>query len=190
MKKVTLVKRLLSGVMLAVLASYAWAQSEPAVTSNFVRTQATVKALDPATRAITLQGPKGVVTVHVGPEVKNYSNLKVGDVVNISYYQSVAAQIVKGSTKVSDPDAAVFTYGSPQGMKPAGGVGASLTATVKIEAIDLGTNTVAFKSDDGQTHIVEAKSPNMQKFIRTLKPGDKVDVTFTDSVAVEVNPAS
>jgi len=30
----------------------------------------------------------------------------------------------------------------------------------------------------------------MQQFIRTLRPGDHVDVTFTDSVAVEVIPAS
>lgn len=190
MKRTSVVKRVLAGVMLTALASYGWAQSEPAVTSNFVKTQATVKAIDPATRAVTLQGPKGPVTVHVGQEVKNFSNLKVGDVVNVSYYESVAAQIVKGSQKAEDPEAATFSYGSPAGMKPSGGVGASMTASVKVEAIDLGTNTVAFKAEDGQTHIVAVKSPNMQKFIRTLKPGDHVNITFTDSVAVEVNPAS
>ena len=149
-----------------------------------------MKAIDPATRAVTIEGPKGTTTVHVGKEVKNFGNLKVGDVVNISYYESVAAQIVKGSQKAEDPQAATFAYGSPAGMKPSGGVGASLTAGVKVEAIDLGTNTVAFKGEDGQTHIVEVKSPNMQKFIRTLKPGYHVNVTFTDSVAVEINPAS
>lgn len=188
--KSTSVVKWLPGVMLAALASYGWAQSQPAVTSNFVKTQATVKAIDPATRAVTLQGPKGEVTVHVSPEVKNFSNLKVGDVVNVSYYESVAAQIAKGNKKLSDPAAATFAYGSPKGMRPSGGVGASLTATVKIEAIDLGTNTVAFRGDDGQVHIVEVRSPNMREFIRTLKPGDHVNVTFTDSVAVEVIPAS
>jgi TusA-related sulfurtransferase len=30
----------------------------------------------------------------------------------------------------------------------------------------------------------------MQKFIRELKPGDTVQVTYTESVAVEVIPAS
>jgi hypothetical protein len=190
MKKMSVVKWLLPAVMLAALSSYGWAQSEPAVTSNLTKVQATVKAIDPATRAVTLAGPKGDVTVHVSRDVKNFSNLKVGDVVNVSYYESVAAQIVKGSQKVTDPAASTFAYGSPTGMKPSGGVGASLTATVKIEAIDLGTNTVAFKGEDGQTHIVEVKSPNMKEFIRTLKPGDHVNVTFTDSVAVEVIPAS
>jgi hypothetical protein len=190
MKKMNVLRWLLPGLLLAALGTYAWAQSAPAVTSNLTKVQATVKAIDPASRSVTLEGPKGPVTVKVGPEVKNFGNLKVGDVVNVSYYESVAAQIVKGSQKVSDPAAATFAYGSPTGMKPSGGAGASLTASVKIEAIDLGTNTVAFKGEDGQTHIIEVKSPNMRKFIRTLKPGDNVDVTYTQSVAVEVNPAS
>jgi TusA-related sulfurtransferase len=30
----------------------------------------------------------------------------------------------------------------------------------------------------------------MKKFIRTLKPGDTVDVTYTESVAVSVIPAA
>jgi Cu/Ag efflux protein CusF len=190
MNKMNVLRWWVPSLVLAAMASYALAQSTPAVTSNLTKVQATVKAIDPATRSVTLEGPKGPVTVQVGPEVKNFSNLKVGDVVNVSYYESVAAQIAKGGQKVSDPAASTFAYGSPKGMKPSGGAGASLTATVKIEAIDLGTNTVAFKGQDGQTHIVEVKSPNMQKFIRTLKPGDTVDVTYTQSVAVSVIPAS
>ena len=190
MKKIHGLQWLPLALMLAAIGGYTWAQSQPAVTSNFVRVQATVKSIDPATRAVTLQGPKGLVTVHAGSEVKNFSNLKVGDVVNVGYYESVAAQIVKGRDKVTDPAASTFAYGSPTGMRPSGGAGASSTATVRIEAIDLDTNTVAFKGRDGQTHLVEVRSRNMQEFIRTLKPGDHVDVTFTESVAVEVIPAS
>src|SRR5215469_10410296 len=114
MKKMNVLTWLLPSLVVAALGSYAWAQSEPAVTSNFVKTQATVKAIDPASRSVTLEGPKGPVTVQVGPEVKNFSSLKVGDVVNVSYYESVAAQIVKGSQKVSDPAASTFAYGSPK----------------------------------------------------------------------------
>jgi hypothetical protein len=38
-------------------------------------------------------------------------------------------------------------------------------------------------------HIVTARSPNMQQFIRTLKPGDHVEITYTESIAVNVMPA-
>ena len=190
MQKINVLRSLIPTLVLGALAGHAWAQSQPAYSSNFVRVQATVKSIDPATRAVRLESPTGMVTMHVDPGVKNFGNLKVGDVVNVSYYESVAAQIVRGRDRVSDPAASSFAYGSPPGMRPSGGAGTSITASVRIEAIDLGTNTVAFRDRNGQTHILEVRSPNMQQFIRTLRPGDHVDVTFTDSVAVEVIPAS
>ena len=48
--------------------------------------------------------------------------------------------------------------------------------------------TVAFKRPDGTVHIASVKSADGQKFLRTLKPGDNVDVTYTESVAVNVIP--
>ena len=38
-------------------------------------------------------------------------------------------------------------------------------------------------------HIIAVKAPNMQKFIRTLKRGDAVDVTYTESLAVNIVPS-
>ena len=46
MKKTNLMRWLLPSLVLAALGSYAWAQSEPAVTSNLTKVQATVKAID------------------------------------------------------------------------------------------------------------------------------------------------
>lgn len=90
---------------------------------------------------------------------------------------------------MSDPPAATFAYQNPSGTKQGGGVGQSVAMTVKILGVDPGTNTVAFQADDGSRHVVAAKSPNMIEFINTLKPGDVVDVTYTESVAVNVVPA-
>jgi len=197
MKTMRALRWQLPALVLAIVTGYAWGQGQqpgqgslPAVTSSLTKVQATVKEIDPVHRTVALEGPRGELTVAVSPRVRNFSNLKVGDVVNVSYYRSIAAQIAKGSQRVRDPAASTFAYGNSPGMKPAGGAGASVTSTVKIEAIDLGTNTVAFKGHDGHTRIVEVKSPNMQEFIRTLKPGDHVNVTYTESVAVEVIPAS
>lgn len=175
----------------AAMVSSAWAQQpKTAWTSSLIKTTATVTAIDAAKREITIKGDHGPVTVQVGPEVKNFSNLKVGDQVKVSYYQGTAAQIVKGGKTVTDPAVSTFASGNSPGMKPAGQVGASATVTVKIQDINLPTNTVAFTESNGTTRIVEVKSPEMQQFIRTLKRGDTVQVTFTDSVAVEVIPAS
>jgi hypothetical protein len=191
MKATNSLKCQLVVLAVAVMVSSAWAQQPGgAYTSNVVRTSATVTAIDPAKREVTIQGDHGPLTVQVGPDVKNFNNLKVGDRVNISYYQGIAAQIVKGGKKVSDPAASTFSTGTPAGMRPSGVVGASVTVTAKIQDVNLPTNTVAFTNSDGTTHIVQVKTPEMQSFIRELKRGDIVQVTFTDSVAVEVLPTS
>jgi len=160
----------------------------PAVTSQLSTLQATVQAVYPDKRSLTLVGPKGQPqTIFVGPDVK-LDRLHAGDKVNVSYYQGLAAQIAKGGAKVSDPAASDFAYKNPNGA-PGGGAGASVTVTVKILGVDPGTNTVAFEQADGSQHVIAVKSPNMQKFIRTLKAGDNVDVTYTESVAVSVTAA-
>ena len=178
---------------LAAMVSSAWAQQPGgAYTSTLTRTTATVTSIDAATRAVTIQGERGPVTIQVGPDVKNFNNLKVGDRVNIAYYQGIAAQLVKGGKKVSDPAVSTFRQGNSPGpgLTPSGVVGASATVTAKIQDVNLPTNTVAFTDSNGTTHIVQVKTPEMQSFIRDLKRGDIVQVTFTDSVAVEVLPAS
>jgi len=176
---------------LSAMASTAWAQQPGgAYTSTLSRTTATVTAIDAAKREVTIQGDHGPLTIQVSPDVKNFNNLKVGDRVNISYYQGTAAQIVKGGKTVSDPAVSTFRTGTPAGMRPSGQIGASATVTVKIQDVNLPTNTVAFTQSDGTTRIVQVKSPEMQSFIRGLKRGDTVQVTFTDSVAVEILPAT
>src|SRR6185437_3449717 len=48
-------------VVLMSAATFAWAQetSKPALTSNFQKIEATVEAINPATREVTLKGPQG-----------------------------------------------------------------------------------------------------------------------------------
>jgi hypothetical protein len=169
-------------------ASTAMSANAPAVTSNLSTATATVQAVYPDKRSLTLVGPDGKVqTIFVDENVK-LDRIKAGDKVKVSFYQGLAAQIAKNGQTVTDPAGSTFAYKNPHG--PGGGAGASITLTVKILGIDPGTNKVAFQAQDGTQHVVAVKSPDMKKFIRTLKPGDTVDVTYTESVAVSVIPAS
>jgi hypothetical protein len=189
-KKMNVLKRQLPVLVLAAMAGYAWAQSgAPAVSSKLSTASATVQAVYPDKRSLTLVGADGrQQSIFVGPDVK-LEKIHAGDKVTVSYYQGVAAQIVKGSQKVSDPAASTFAYKATNG-KPGGGLGASVTVTVKILGVDPGTNTVAFEQQDGSQHVIAVKSDNMKAFIKTLKAGDHVDVTYTESVAINVTPAS
>jgi hypothetical protein len=181
----------LSILALAAIGTYTWAQEStaPTVRSQTKRIEATVEAIDSATREVTLKGPKGPVTVQVGPEARNFDQVHVGDTVVVTYYQGIAAQMSKNGVKATEPATSTFAYPNAGGTKPGGGVGASVTSTVTIQDVDPGTNTVAFKGSDGLVHIIAVQSPNMQKFIRTLKRGDLVDVTYTESVALDIEPS-
>lgn len=193
MKRISALIWRLSTLITAAMVTYAWAQEPakpPAVRSQFQKVEVTVEAIHPATREVVLRGPNGPYSVAVGPEVQNLDKLHVGDKVIVSYYQGLAAQMAKGDTRATDPAASTFKYRAPGGQPPGGGAGGSITTTVRIEAIDRTTNTVAFRRSDGSVHIIAVQSPNMVEFIRTLKPGDSVDVTYTESVAINVVPAA
>jgi hypothetical protein len=199
MTKMNIINRPLATLIVAAMATYAatasysWAQTPanlPVIKTQFQEVQATVQAIDPATRKVSLRGASGQFSVVVGNEVKNFANMHVGDKVVVSYYQGLAVQMARGDVKATEPAASTFDYRASSGQKPGGGVGASITETVTIAAIDKDTNSVAFTTSDGAVHLVAAKSPNMVTFVRTLKPGDKVDITYTESLAVKVVPAT
>ncbi|HKD53240.1 MAG TPA: hypothetical protein VKB72_03400 [Steroidobacteraceae bacterium] len=177
--------------VIAGFATSSWAQeaSAPAVTTQTQTLEATVQAVYPDKRSLTLLGPSGQPrAIFVGPDVR-LDRLHVGDKVKVRYVQGIAAQMSKGGTKVSDPAASDFTFKNPNGA-PGGGAGSSVTVSVKILGVNPSSNTVAFEDSDGQQHVIAVKSPNMRKFIRTLKAGDHVDVTYTESVAISVTPAT
>lgn len=191
-------RRTMATVVLMSAATFAWAQetshetaqesSKPALTSNFQKIEATVEAINPATREVTLKGPQGKeVTVKAGSGVRNLDKVRVGDKVVMSYYQGIAAQMSKGGETAKEPAASTFAYRSQTG-NPGGGIGGSVTSTVTIEALDAANHTVAFRRPDGTIGVVTLKSPQMRSFAQTLKRGDKVDVTYTESIAVNLMP--
>ncbi len=161
----------------------------PVVSTNLQKVTATIRAIDTPSRTVTLDGPNGLVTVQVGKQAKRFSQLKVGDKVVVSYYQGLAAQMKHGdAAKAAAPTGAAF--GGANQNSPGGMGGVSVTTTVIIQAVDLATNTVSFKRSDGSVHVIEVKNPKMQDFIKTLKPGDAVEVTYTESLAIDVEPAT
>jgi hypothetical protein len=183
--------------LVAMGVASAWGQESatpsrsdaPTVTSRTRTLHATVQAVYPDKRSLTLVGPNGQArSIFVGPDVR-LERIRAGDKVNVSYYQGFAVQMAEGDKKVSDPAAANFSYRNPHG-EPGGGVGSSVTVTVKVLGVDPGMHTVAFQEPDGSQHVIAVRSADMRKFISTLKPGDQVDVTYTESVAVSVTQAS
>jgi len=177
--------------LLAIALPAAAAEKAPqkATVSETVKMTATVKAVDYDSRLITLQGPEGkAMTVEAGPEVKRLKEIKTGDVVVINYTQAIAAELKKAGTS-SGVSVKEDVKRAKASEKPGVSGQREVKATVTIDAVDLKNNIVTFTGPQGNVNIVAIQRPQMREFIKTLKTGDKVDVTYTEAVAVSVEPA-
>jgi Cu/Ag efflux protein CusF len=149
---------------------------------------AAITAIDPATRMITLKADDGSTgSYEVGPEVKNFAQIKVGDSVVVSYYRGLAAEVKPAGSVVSkDVQQVDLATKAKAGEKPAAGIGTAVKATVVVQKIDTKANTVTITRPDGSVKTVNVLSDEGKAFIKKLKVGDKVDVVYAEAVAVEV----
>jgi len=154
------------------------------VGQNLVSATAKVKAIDLKTRHVTLQRPDGSLIKFVaGDEVRNLAQVKVGDEVTVTYYESLAYEVRKAGAAA--PGVAV-TEGAARakpGEKPGAIAGRVSTITATIEAIDKAAQTVTLRSPDGETTTFKARDP--QKLDR-VSVGDLVDITYTEALAISV----
>jgi hypothetical protein len=151
---------------------------------------ATVTAIDMKTRMVSLQSPGAVSeTVYAGPEVRNLAQLKVGDVVTVSYYEALAAEVTAPEKAMKSAEQATAMLRAEAGKRPGGAVGQVSTTTLEIQSIDASHNAVTFRRPDGKVRTIVIANPDSQRFVAGLKRGDLVQVTYMEAVAVAVRAA-
>jgi hypothetical protein len=163
--------------------------SEPgkATAVRAVEISAQVVSIDKATRTVTLKGPKGnVVDVVAGDEVKNFDQIKLGDFVVARYAQALTLELKK--TKGGSGDVAV-RQGAAQakpGERPAVAGARQITAIADVIAVDPKKSTITLKGPQGNVVKLDVQNPDQFKVV---KKGDKVEVTYTEAVALSVEAA-
>jgi hypothetical protein len=188
-------RHLTAGVAIAALlgtmltAATAYSQGG-AYVENKVQATATVTGIDPETRLISIRTANGdEVSVEAGPEVRNFDQIEEGDRIDVVYYQAIAAELTQAPASAAGSEPVIVETGrAPLGEKPAGKAGLMYTAIVTIDAVDTETHTVKFTGPGGQPREVTAMRPEVQEFVDGLQPGDRVQVTYGESLAVAVNP--
>ena len=155
--------------------------------ATVVSISARVEAVDQASRQVTLKGPKGnVQTVTAGPDVRNFAQVKVGDMVLVRYLESLTLTLKKdGKELVTRTDSADALRTKP-GEKPAGIVGRQVEVTANVIAIDAATQTLTLK---GPNQTVQLKVPDPAQF-KLVKVGDQIQGTYTEALALSVELAA
>ena len=165
-------------------------KSAPLVKESLQQMTATVEAVSMATREATLRGPDGKSrTIKVGPEAHNLDKVRVGDRVTVSYYESLTAQMRMHDKPNDGFMNAAGAVRAAKGEQPGGAAAQSTASTVTIDSVDLKNNTVTFHRPDKAVATIPIGSPEGREFASRLKPGDVVDVMYTEAVAIDVAPA-
>lgn len=149
------------------------------------RVEATVIALDPAARTFTLQDSEGNRrTVKAPPEMRNYSQLEVGDKVTATlkversiYLREKGETAQEGSSMMLTP---------PAGSKPGLLVASTQEMIAVIQAIDKAAHTATLRFPDGTTRTFQVR-PDVE-----IKPeylNRQVVIREDSELAVEVKAA-
>jgi hypothetical protein len=157
-------------------------EAPAAAAATIVTATATVEKVDKAAGKLTLKDPQGkTFDLKPGPRV-NLDQLKPGDRVTATYYEEVAVAINKAA-----PGAAPKMVETT--VERAGGVTAKqATVTARIVSVDPKKNTVEIRTPDANTHSLKVQDPDLQARLKQIKPGDNLDITYTEALALSVEP--
>jgi hypothetical protein len=163
--------------------------SEPgkATAARAVQISAQVIAIDKATRTVTLKGPQGnAVDVVAGDEVRNFDQIKVGDFVVVRYAQALTLELRKVKGPVGDVTVREGATRAKPGERPAAAGAREVTAIATVTAVDPKKSTITLKGPRGNVVVLDVQNPDQFKVV---KKGDQVEVTYTEALALSVEPA-
>jgi hypothetical protein len=163
--------------------------SEPGKASivEAVQVSAQVVSIDKATRTVTLKGPQGnTVDIVAGDEVKNFDQIKLGDFVVARYLQALTLELRKTKVKAGEPTVREEAVRARAGERPAAAGAREVTAIADVIGVDPKKSTITLKGPRGNVVTLNVQNPDQFKVV---KKGDQVEVTYTEALAMSVEPA-
>jgi hypothetical protein len=162
-----------------------WAQPTITKPGQTTKRSATIQSIDATDRIITLKTDDNTETRVWAPPstITRFDELKVGDRVNVSYYESTVYQVRKPG------DVAVATSGTTtaatpaQSALPGGTVARQTTVSVTVKSIEPSVPSITVTTADGRTvtHMIADKAN-----LAGVQVGDRIDITYTEAALVSV----
>jgi translation initiation factor IF-1 len=177
---------LLTGVARIIAQEETTTNKPPGVKSEETKIiKASVEKINKDAREVTLKGENGrTVTIKVPESARNFDQIKPGDVVTAKYTESIALTVRKSDDPPSATGREAITR-APLGEKPAAQRTATVQINASIEKIDRDKRELTLMGPSGDTRVV--KVPEEVKKFDSLKEGDQVVITATESFAIEVS---
>lgn len=120
--------------------------------------------------------------IEVGEQAKNFNQLEIGDVVNITFYQSVAVLGKPG--ELPEDESGTVVVRAPEGAEP-GGIAVEVSdIAASIVSIDKEKRFVTLKGPHGNTLTTYVDESN--QYFDKLKVGDTIHIRYTKALAIDV----
>ncbi len=192
MKKIALV----SAAVLIMGTSAVMAQNKPQAVvavetapgvlkvAEGVQFQGKFKSVDPKTREVVIVGPNGneYKTV-LGDEVRNFNQIKVGDIVTLTHVEVLVADLKKPSkVEIRERVETEKAARAKLGDKPAAAIERQVTVVADVTAVDEKKGTITLR---GATRTLDLKVKD-PKVLKGVKVGTQVEATVTEIIAIEV----
>jgi hypothetical protein len=186
-------KLFIVAVLFGLLAGQGVAQDKKAggkpgvVMAEAVSVTATVEAIDYDKRTIALKGPKGnVLLAKVGPDVKNFKQIKAGDKVSARYYDAMAIFVRKPNEPPFAEEASAVQLAAP-GAKPGVVAVDTMEVRARVEDIDYKNRTVTLRGPQQKSATFKV-GKDVKRF-NEVKKGDEIVIRHTEAMAINVEAA-
>src|SRR5690349_20128973 len=142
------------------------------VAERVAQITASVEAVDSAKRMVTLKGPAGdIVTLPVGPELQNFDQIRVGDLVVVRYLAALSLELKKRGSAKRERTERDVTGRAQLGERPAAVEAHEVHVVADVIALDQQTQTVTLR---GPTRIVDLRVYDPAQF-KLVAVGDQVE---------------
>ena len=154
------------------------------VVTDVLEVKATLEAIDYKKRTMTLKGIQGrAVTLKADKAVRNFEQLKKGDMVLADFVESVAISI-RSARSPQSAGAARLVSVAPKGAKTGVLLAETFALSAVIESIDPKSRQVTLKEPHGGFRIVPVDKS--LKNIERFKKGEEVVLRVTEPIAIKV----
>jgi len=171
----------------SVAAAAAATPSGARVAGGDIQVRARVLEIDRAGRAVTLRGPNGqIATVSMPAEMKNFDQIRVGDMVLIRYLLAVAARIEPApKNDIRERIESSAAASAPAGSAPGAAGVRTVEVIATIQSIDRKARTLTLRGVHRTVKVAVPEGVDLSK----VKTGDDVHAVFTEAVVLAVEPA-
>ena len=158
--------------------------TEEVVLEEMETMKAEVIGIDKKDRQLELMDSSGYIfNVEVSDQAQNFDRIKVGDMIKVSYYDSVAIYMGRKGAQPEE-DAALVVARAKKGEMPGAYAIGAIDASAKVIKINRKHRKVTLQGPDGKKF--HTKVGKDVKAFDNLKVGDTIHVRYTEAIAISV----